>query len=332
MPLITLDESELQAQLTEIRAAIADNTTRITALENPPKPPTIPDGLRGLWIQANSNHETSRERIRFAASLGTNAAFVFVGHGREVTFQNGAGIPSNDSLEATIDEANQQGIDVYAALPSKYFYRADYPDQDMRNTTEYVQSNDPWLDFRNPNARALIGGLTGDLARYDIAGVCADYTRWSRHWYPGSGLTPDPVTATIEAMRQALEGTGKTLSASPISFYTHEVYGACTAYGQCWRDWIDRGIVDWVTPMVYGGQWHLDDRLGEWQTWGYLPDMVTAILSPCSSGDANRPKTDAAWRAELQSVQDAGVRGVVVFDNRVMEAHPSKAEILSEMW
>jgi uncharacterized lipoprotein YddW (UPF0748 family) len=335
----TLNTEELEAWQAAQEAAISaltiqmvDVLHRLHALENEqPTPPSgIPDNMRGLWIQVTDNDAIARARVQAAANVGSNAVFVFCGSGRGVTFANQAGIPNVGTLAVTIDEAKQHGIDVYAAIPSMWFWRSGYPAQNMNGKLGITEN---WLDFRNADARLLIAGLCYDVAQYDIAGVCLDYTRWSRHWYASAGLTAAPITATVRACQQALVGTGKMLTASPISIYDDSEWSALN-YGQAWRDWLDQDLVDWLTPMVYSGQWHLEQRLAEWQTWGYWPSRAAAVLSPSQWKNHNEeiPKTDAEWRIELETVQAAGTRGIIVFDEEALGKHPSKARILRETW
>lgn len=336
--LIKIDYSELEdilvaqaAQLAEQDAMITQLAARLAILEppGPHLPEGVPAGIRGLWIQRTNDHAKARARVQAAASVGANTIFVFTGTGRGVTFVNSQGIPSSDSLTATIDEAKQHNISVYPCLPSKYFWRAEYPDQNLR--TFGISEN--WLDFTNADARGLIAHLAYDMTQYDIAGVILDYTRFSRHWYADAGFTSASITVTIQTVHEVLQSTGKKLTASPISVYDKSKYSALN-YGQKWHDWIEHGLVDFLIPMVYSGQGHLDRRLSEWTQAGYYPQMVAPIIAPSkwSGGSTETPKTDNEWRTEIRTVLDGGARGVVVFDERTLSRHPSKAQILLEEW
>lgn len=327
---ITVNETELIAALTRLETmvgglsvALSDLAFRVTALEEGIPDFQLPHGLRGVWLQMTTNTETARARVRAAADVGANAVFVFCGHGRAVTFQNSHNIPVVETLLDTIDEAKQNGIDVYACIPSSYFWRTDYPAQNARHSLGHT---DDWLDFRNRDARELIAGLCADVAAYDIAGVCLDYTRWWR----GSGQDAAFVTQTVAAAYEAIGGL-TALCASPISIYDDSEWSALN-YGQAWHDWLDDGIVDWLTPMVYSGQWHLDRRLQDWKGAGYWPDWVAPVLSPCTSGDINRPKTADAWRVEIQTVANADGRGIAVFDQGLLAQYPNHAQVLREEW
>lgn len=364
MALIDLDITELQAILLEMenqagdtRATVAELATtiemhaamlgtfadainalnwRVTELEGEPEPPppetNVPGNLRGVWLQLWQSNEAAVQR---AYAAGANAIFIFTGTGRGVSFANTQGIPrTTNRLQDVIDAARTRGMAVYAAVTSCYFWRDDYPEQNINITMGLTDPvfHDGFLDFRNGAAKHLIAGLCLDLANYDIDGVCLDYTRWNRRWYPGSGLTPGPVTDTVRLCHEALASTGKSLSASPISIWDDPTYGAFTAYGQDWRTWLDRSYVDWCVPMVYPGQWHVDDRLRQWRDWGYWPDKTGMCLSPCVSGRIDEPKTDAAWTLELSTVFGAGIRGITIFDLPIMDAHPGKVAILRGIW
>jgi hypothetical protein len=318
----------LSATLAETNNELAALAARVAALEKPPAVPGVPDPLRGVWVQGTGNHETARIRIQTAANVGANAVFVFVGTGRAVTFDNTQQISNVNTLDSTIDEAKRYGMAVYPTLAAKFFWREAFPQQDIYGK---LGINEHWLDFRDAGARALIAALCSDLAQYDIAGVCLDYIRWSRFWYPGSGLTPTPVTDTVRACQAALQGTGKTLVASVISIYDDSVYSALS-YGQEWHRWAGDGILDWLSPMVYAGQWHLDRRMEEWPLLGFWPHLLGPSLSPCTSGDNTRPKTLAAWQLELDTLKKANARGLIAFDEALLVQYPAHAQLLREAW
>lgn len=325
------DITAILAQLATVQQALINHDARIAALETSPPIVGIPAGLRGVWLQM---WQTNDESIQQAADFGANAVFIFTGTGRSVTFANSAGIPrsTDNRIEVVLEAAQYLGLDVYAALTTGYFWRDAYPDQCISHTLGIDTSPfADWLDYRNAGARELIATLATDLAKYPIKGICLDYTRWARQWYPGSGLTPDAINQTVALCKQRL-GNSVTLCASPISIWDDPTYGALPAYGQDWHTWLNAGSVDWLTPMVYSGQSFLDARLREWQTLGYWPAKATPVLSPCTNGNSTTPKTDDAWRTEIRTVQDAGARGFTVFDLSILMAQPSKASILREMW
>jgi len=313
-----------------LQQAINNLDARVLALETAPQV-GIPAGIKGLWLQDANPNNYNVESVQQAAALGANAIFIFVGTGRGVSFENSAGIPRNSNdLGMIVNEAARLGMVVYPAIPTKYFWRLAYPYQDMIGKLGITEH---WLDYRNADARELIATLCADLAKYHISGICLDYTRWSRYWYPGSGLTPDAITETVAMCSEILIGTGVKLCASPISIWDDPTYGALTAYGQDWHAWLDYGYADFVFPMTYYGEW-LQERINEWKAAGYWPTWTAPILSPVKwqGGSTEIQKTDADFRAEFATLRANGARGCAMFDLATIQKYPSKQAILIDEW
>jgi len=276
------------------------------------------------------NSNTARERVEAAAQLGANTVYVFVGSGSRTTFLNSQGIPSTDTLSATIQAAQKHGIRVYAAIPVKYFTRSGYGEQNLNGRYPGISEN--WLDFRNPAARKLIADLAVDIAQqYNVAGIVLDYIRYSRFWYPSSGLTPDDITSCVCETHDALAGTGVQLEASTISIYRDNTYGALDAYGQAWVDWLDRECIDRIQPMTYLDLSRLKARLAEWVATGHYPERITPILSPIRWDSDPNPKTASDWRSEIRFIRQS-TDHLNVFDERHLGRHPLLADVLVKEW
>lgn len=86
---------------------------------------------------------------------------------------------------------------------------------------------------------------------------------------------------------------------------------------QDWYSWLDKGYVDFVTPMAYVGldeTSDLADLIDEWQTLGDL-DQIKPGLSVADFQERNNPlKTPYQLLQELELLKDRGIKGVLIFD------------------
>lgn len=350
MALINLDTSELQrtldnlalvlnghqAAIDQLQITLSEIDTRLTALETglQPHPPVgVTQGMRGMWLQNTSDPEVARARVRIAASAGANTVYWFCGVGARVRFRNTQGIPFNDVLSDVINEAHKANMAVYPCLPSKYFTRVDFPQQNLRGKG-VPGCNEDWLDFRETGARALIAGLALDLAEYPIDGIILDYTRYHRNWFPAArdaGLLSDAeITETVRLVRETLP-PGVLLAASPMGRLDTSPYSAFNN-AQNWPAWLSLGLVDWLSPMVYQDAAFLQDRIAEWRATGHYPDRICPLLSFEKALQPPEQKYPNGWRAELQAALDSGARGIAVFDEALANRYPELVPVLREMW
>lgn len=124
-----------------------------------------------------------------------------------------------------------------------------------------------------PEVRAFIASIAVEIAvNYQVDGIHLDYIRYPNAsfgyepmavsmFYNETGLTPsgspdhwktwkaEQVTMTVETVRFRLN------SASPSTLLSAAVmanpHTAATEFGSAWREWLSRGLVDFVCPMAY---------------------------------------------------------------------------------
>jgi len=349
-----IEDAALQVKIEEIEAAIrslaakdTEQDGRLDALEEgaqPPSLPVVPRNFQGVWIQNTDNPETAAIRVQNAVGWGGKDLFVFTGTpSAGLSFTNSQGIRVDETLSFTVAEAKRLGVRVWPALIPKWYYRSEFPEQNLGVTDPCVGSrveDNQWLDLRHPGAISLVVGLAHDLkTNYpDIAGIVLDYTRWSRRWMIECGYNHEAVTALVRAIGNAV---GRHfIIASPTSIYGHpenwvdNPYHAWR-YGQRWiEEWIGGAdpLMGWLMPMSYAGLQHVQWRIEEYMPYGIIPDRVAFCLSPCRNGDTREPWSDDVWRQIIETVYNAGCRGFSLFDERIGVDHPSKMAVLADYW
>lgn len=203
-----------------------------------------------------------------------------------------------DPLQYAINECHQRGLSVHAwmvvyplgtqehvrglAKEGKGFY-ASHPELCLR------QGNAWFMDPAQPAVRSHMAQLVRDLvSRYDVDGVHLDYIR-----YPDSPkkfddtksfqrMNPDKlprmawreanVTAMIDTLHRTLQEVAPevALSTACIGKYQQLPKPAPSGYF-CKEDvsqdplvWLQRGIVDFIVPMIYYKDAHFNYYIADW--------------------------------------------------------------------
>lgn len=178
-----------------------------------------------------------------------------------------------DPLPQVLVEARARGIEVHAWINALLSWSAaappPNPDHVWHRHPEWFVSRDgrsmreltrPELDragltgegwFLDPaqtGVRTELRRFVLELAtRYAVDGVHLDYIRYPSGWAPDAAAVH--VTRLVELIRADLAQVrpGLALSAAVMP-----VPGIARAtFGQDWADWLERGLVDAVAPMVY---------------------------------------------------------------------------------
>ena len=178
-----------------------------------------------------------------------------------------------DPLADALADAHARGIEVHAWVNALIAWSAAEPPPDphhvwhrhpdwfvhrsgrsMRELTRLDLDRagfvgEGWfLDPARSEVRTELRRLVLEVAtRYEVDGVHLDYIRYPSGWNPPGGEAH--VTRLVALIRDDLAQVrpGLPLSAAvmPVPRIARE------SFGQDWADWLERGLVDAVAPMVY---------------------------------------------------------------------------------
>jgi uncharacterized lipoprotein YddW (UPF0748 family) len=242
-----------------------------------------------------------------------------------------------DPLADALAEAHARGIEVHAWVNALLGWSAPDPPPDpnhvWRRHPDWFVSRDGrsmreltrldldraglagegwFLDPEKAGVRTELRRFVLELVtRYAVDGVHLDYIRYPSGWMPVGGA--GHVTRLVALIRGDLATVRPGLPLSAAVMPVPDV--ARESFGQDWADWLDRGLVEAVAPMVYR-------------------DTPAAIESVVRRWPATIPRErvwvgvriDRIGPAELaetdRRVAGEGVAGVALFSHNLLLENP----------
>lgn len=250
--------------------------------------PSRPGELRGVWATYSAPGGWPAA-MRTVADANLNAVFPYVCSGGRAWFQTDL-LPvaeEGDCLAQAADAGRRSGVPVHARMLNLYAMCAPpglKAELLKQGRLMLSASGEPtnWLCPTSPENRRLEVALAVEMAtRYPVAGIQFDYLR-----YPGRGFcfcprcrrafqeqtgvraADLPAAVTSGELRQrwldwrrlqitslVAEMAGAVRAARPGAAISAAVFinweDHRDEFGQDWKDWVDRGLVDFVCPMDY---------------------------------------------------------------------------------
>ena len=190
-----------------------------------------------------------------------------------------------DPLQFAVEQAHKQGLEIHAWINvAKCFGGTEY---NILNNPKHISKRKPewviedlqdgqksyWLDPGLPEVREYIADMISEMVRnYDIDGVHLDYIRYPgvnfddefSYNVHGAGLSRaefrrNNITAWVELINKKIKSVKHfiKLGAAPIGIYKN-INGASgwEGYNEVYQDareWLKRGIIDYVVPQIYWG-------------------------------------------------------------------------------
>jgi uncharacterized lipoprotein YddW (UPF0748 family) len=105
-----------------------------------------------------------------------------------------------------------------------------------------------FLDPARAEVRTELRRLVLEVAtRYAVDGVHLDYIRYPSGWSPpgGEANVTRLVALVHDDLRRVRPGLPLSAAVMPVPAVARE------SFGQDWADWLERGLIDAVAPMVY---------------------------------------------------------------------------------
>ena len=238
-----------------------------------------------------------------------------------------------DPLAGALADAHARGIEVHAWVnaliawsaaeppPDPHHVWRRHPDwfvsRDGRSMRELTRGEldragfvgEGWfLDPARAEVRTELRRLVLELAtRYAVDGVHLDYIRYPSGWSPPRGeVHVSRLVALIRGdLAQVRPGLHLSAAVMPVPDVARE------SFGQDWADWLERGTVDAVAPMVYRE----------------TPDAVESVVGGWPAGLAREriwvglriDRLDPGEVAETRRRLAAhGVGGVALFSHNIL--------------
>jgi len=285
--------------------------------------------MRGVRMQASSCSTQSKcaQKLDCLQQAGANVLFYPIYYRDAYYHSDLMHHRSFDSLAYIVSEAHTRGMEVYALITAAYLGWPEHPQWNASLNHSGVPED--WLDFELPEARSFIADVAEEITvNYDVDGILLDYIRWHPHWRFDAEEHADTITATVrETYRRVKADREVTVAASVFKCRVH-----ATDAGQMWYDWLDEGIVDYVTPMTYiepsNVVAELEKYLDEWDESGHFPQRIIPRLSTCWFRPDFEQKTVDHLRREIRMCQEAGATGVALWDDRYICKSPNLVEAL----
>ncbi|MBA4406349.1 hypothetical protein C0389_03655 [bacterium] len=195
------------------------------------------------------------------------------------------GVASYDPLKFAIEQAHKRGLEIHAwfnivrCFNGTESFVLNNPNHISKRKPEWVIEDirdgqkSLWLDPGLPEVREYISDMITEMVEhYDVDGVHLDYIRYPGRNFDdefsysvhGTGLSRDEfrrknintlvelINKKIKAVRQYIK-----LGAAPIGIYKNlkgnNGWEGYTELYQDAREWLQKGIVDYVVPQIYWG-------------------------------------------------------------------------------
>jgi len=211
------------------------------------------------------------------------------------------------AFDALLRDAERAGVAVHAWVP---LFSLDTIPEATRSRLAGERRTLPghplWLDPANPaNRSSLREGLLS-LAKSGVKGFHFDYVR-SPDDLPASEETADAITSLVSELSTALRKAAPGVVLSAAVYPTPE---AAKARNQRWPEWLEGGLIDFVSPMIYADdpaafRESLARCLASAPAERLLPGV--AVVSDEAQPDA------AAFAGELRALAEAGVAGAAYY-------------------
>ncbi len=195
------------------------------------------------------------------------------------------GAASYDPLQFAVEQAHKRGLEIHAWVnvvkcfsgtesnilnnPNHIFKRKpEWIVEDIRDGQKSL-----WLDPGLPEVREYISEMIAEMVEnYDIDGVHLDYIRYPGKNFEdefsysvhGTGLSRDEyrrknITDLVELISKKIKAVKHyiKLGVAPIGIYKNQKgsngWEGYTEVYQDSREWLKRGIIDYVAPQIYWG-------------------------------------------------------------------------------
>lgn len=199
------------------------------------------------------------------------------------------GDASYDPLKFAIEQAHKRGLEIHAWV--NIFKCFNGTEENIFNNANHISKRKPeWVieDFRDgqktywlnpglPEVREYIADMLAEMVKnYDLDGVQLDYIRYpgrnfndeSTYEKYGDGLSIDDwrrnnINETVALIYKKIKAVKHfvKVGAAPIGIYKNvngvNGWEGLTEVYQDSREWLKRGIVDYVAPQIY---WGIDDK------------------------------------------------------------------------
>ena len=195
------------------------------------------------------------------------------------------GNASYDPLQFAVEEAHKRGLEIHAWVNVVRCFNGT--ESKVLNNPNHISKRKPewvvedvrdgqrslWLDPGLPEVREYLSDMIAEMVRnYDIDGVHLDYIRYPGKNFDdefsysvhGAGLSRDEfrrknITDLVELINKKIRAVKHyiKLGAAPIGIYKNNIgttgwEGYYEVY-QDSREWLKRGIVDYLAPQIYWG-------------------------------------------------------------------------------
>ncbi len=195
------------------------------------------------------------------------------------------GIASYDPLQFAVEQAHKRGLEIHAWVNVVRCFNGaeskvlNNPNHISKRKPEWVMEDirggqkSLWLDTGLPEVREYISDMITEIVEtYDVDGVHLDYIRYPgknfedefSYTVHGAGLSRDEfrrnnITALVELINKKIKAIKHyiKLGAAPIGIYKNiKSTNGWEGYNEVYQDareWLRRGIVDYVVPQIYWG-------------------------------------------------------------------------------
>lgn len=195
------------------------------------------------------------------------------------------GAASYDPLQFAVEQAHKRGLEIHAWVNVVKCFSGT--ESNILNNPNHISKRKPewivedirdgqkslWLDPGLPEVREYISEMIAEMVEnYDIDGVHLDYIRYPGKNFEdefsysvhGTGLSRDEyrrknITDLVELISKKIKAVKHyiKLGVAPIGIYKNQKgsngWEGYTEVYQDSREWLKRGIIDYVAPQIYWG-------------------------------------------------------------------------------
>ncbi|MHB8906729.1 MAG: glycoside hydrolase family 10 protein, partial [Melioribacteraceae bacterium] len=195
------------------------------------------------------------------------------------------GAASYDPLQFAVEQAHKRGLEIHAWVNVVKCFSGT--ESNILNNSNHISKRKPewivedirdgqkslWLDPGLPEVREYISEMIAEMVEnYDVDGVHLDYIRYPGKNFEdefsysvhGTGLSRDEyrrknITDLVELISKKIKAVKHyiKLGVAPIGIYKNKNgtngWEGYTEVYQDSRDWLKRGIIDYVAPQIYWG-------------------------------------------------------------------------------
>ena len=282
----TVGEYAIKCVVTDAEGASLTLTATLTVTEPvTPAPPSLDvfkSEVRGMFVHCWDDQYPDWELIaQTCLDYGINTMFIEVDRARFYDFSTGT-LKDFPLLHTAIDACHRRGLNVHIVFLMQFGTPTNMAAVDSAGTTN-------WMCVTKQASRQMLKAVVEKIAReYDIDGFMFDYIRWrtmdmcfcdecKAKFIADTGLTDVvwptdvleggryywnflqwrmiPITETVRDIRNWMLALRPNLTFSAAVFTALENCGNywVMRLGQHAADWVDKGYVDFITPMLLGG-------------------------------------------------------------------------------